>query len=435
MEKNKNILGHINNKRVIDQFINKPKRWIKYEDLKGPLRQLTGETEIRDALRMLSKKGLLVEKRQDSREKIYAISTTRKAFREILDGYYTDDIDTLLRSDYINYLIEKRGFRKICEAFKLKLDNPKFRQAASISLLNYPATKVEIQESAIKFQSIISDPSFHKKDGQLSPDLVDYIKILGILEPLFAVRFYREFIHESIRQAFNILNEKSFISTGLRDFLVLDSYLSPLNSYPVNSIEKLLYSQPFQRIYEDAYLLGGELFWVLSARAYAIYNNFADILFELFKYNQNNEKERETITKYMMFYWNVASTRFDRICFHLDYFHTKARKSGNYHLKNNGLEFNIIDLENNKPLLPQNLAEEILKDDSVPNIFEESKLCTQGIMENAFELIRPCTSFKYMDTNGMKWRFECISFEEVFSDLELRLAEYNGRTEGALRAN
>lgn len=73
----------------------------------------------------------------------------------------------------------------------------------------------------------------------------------------------------------------------------------------------LLISQQFQRIYNSAYLLKGNSLDLLSQRAAVIYEFFPDILFELFSFDPPEKKYIESITKQMILYWNVASTRFD----------------------------------------------------------------------------------------------------------------------------
>jgi hypothetical protein len=107
-------------------------------------------------------------------------------------------------------------------------------------------------------------------------------------------------LHPSIFEAYNKLAEKSLIPEGLRNFYVFDNYLSSLTAHPLKSTLKILFSKPFERIYEDAYLIDGDTFWVLSGRVAVIYNNFSDFLFEYFKYIPLSTEDREIVTKQMI---------------------------------------------------------------------------------------------------------------------------------------
>jgi len=73
-----------------------------------------------------------------------------------------------------------------------------------------------------------------------------------------AVNFYRENIHENVKEGLSKLKEQAVISKGLFKFLVCDNFLSPLTSYPGKGTLQLLFSQPFQRIYDEAYLMNTE---------------------------------------------------------------------------------------------------------------------------------------------------------------------------------
>jgi hypothetical protein len=159
------------------------------------------------------------------------------------------------------------------------------------------------------------------------------IEILSDFEPLYAVRFYRDMLNVPLTNAYNELAGKSIITRGIAGFLAFDNYLSPLNAHPLNSIKKILFSKPFERIYEDAYLLEADAFKVLSGRAAAIYNSFPDILYEYFKNDFYGEEDKKIITKQMIYSWNVASTRLDIVSYNLADLYEKKIGSGKYHLK------------------------------------------------------------------------------------------------------
>jgi hypothetical protein len=439
MKKYKNVLDFKNNKLVIDYFLEKPTERINYEDhLKDYMRPLTGETEITASLRALSAAGLLNEERKKKR-KSYKISTTKEALRKIFDGYCISDIDVLLNSNYISYYIVKRGFVGLFESIKNRLIDSDFRQTASTTLLNLPATKEEYANFGMKLKTCISETKpfigdsskirrtnilyeLHGMHEELTAKRIGLIELLSSLEPREAVRFYRENIHKSVYTGLNELTYKSVITSGLNDFLVLDNYLSPLSSYPVNGTLQLLFAQPFQRIYEDIYLLDGEAFKLMSSRAAAIFNNFADIVFELIKNDPPEEKMLCAMTKQMIFHWNVASTRFDLICDQLVQIYKKNNNCRNYHLGTEGLSYKIADLDDDsKQLLPEYISKSILVHGSAPLVFEESgssKFIVKP-MEDPFTKLRPCLTFK-----DMNCRNDFIPIKKIMDKLELKLAEF-----------
>jgi hypothetical protein len=195
--------------------------------------------------------------------------------------------------------------------------------------------------------------------------------------------------------------------------------LSPLSSYPVNDLSQLLLlPYPFQRIYEDAYLIDRDAFGVLSSRAAAIYNFFSDFVLESIKINQI-QGDIEQITKQLIFYWNVASTRFDVICGFLGKFYGNNIGSRNYHLKSDGLRFQIVDLKTNEQLISKELERDILLSNITPSLPDDLH-----IEDNAnwpFEFLKPCEIFKHMDNDGQPWNYEIIHYETILEEINLKL--------------
>jgi hypothetical protein len=90
--------------------------------------------------------------------------------------------------------------------------------------------------------------------GEVLPNS-EGIKILEEFDSLFSIEFYRKNIFRSFEHYYGLLEEKGEISQGFRKFMELDSYFSPLTSYPVNNSLYLIFIHPFQRIYNDVFLL------------------------------------------------------------------------------------------------------------------------------------------------------------------------------------
>jgi hypothetical protein len=60
----------------------------------------------------------------------------------------------------------------------------------------------------------------------------------------------------------------------------------------------------------------------------------------------------EEQTRQLIYQWNIASTNFDSIRLYLESVYGRELGSGMYHIKSNGLQFAIFDLDTNKNLLP-----------------------------------------------------------------------------------
>ena len=360
----------------------------------------------------------------------YYLNRSPEVFDSIIrflmnDNKRIDLVQEFLNSEYTNTVLEEQSLSFIYKKIKNELAREEIKLIASETLLNQPATINEYKQLADKIMESTTGEfcpgkMLHIIEMEVMPKLADQIGILRDFRKLEAVRLYRETLHKGILKAFELYADRNLITNGLRDFMVWDNYLSPLSSYPVNGTSELLLSQPFQRIYEDAYLLDGEKIGILSDRAWAIYNNFPDILFELFNVDRPTYEERELITKEMIFHWNVACTRFDRVCSCLAELYDEGNGSGNYHLVSDGVTFNIIDLQNNKPLLAADIAKNILKDGAVPMIFDETKDGKHAVMKDPWDYLRPSVTFK-----GFGLESEYVPMNRILSQLESKLTEHD----------
>lgn len=347
---------------------------------------------------------------------------------------YVKELEKFLSSKYTNNIIKKFYFLSAYNVLPKNILQSDFKIKASKSLLNLEATRNDYEEFAKGLKTAISEfgqdvdkiPSFkdmqleqelREIDRQLTPANIDYIEILGNFELMEAIPFYRQIIHKSVKEGLKKLAERSIITQGVKDFLILDNYLSPFTSYPVNGSLSLLTSQSFQRIYNEAYLLKDDGLDLMSKRAAAIYQSFPDIMFEIFRFDPPEKKHIESITKQMILYWNVASTRFD-YCY---YFAEKCvQEYGNYHITSDGFSYSIIDLDKDKRLLPNDVERSILWKGSIPRIFVfvGDHKTDDELMDDPFASLRPCVTF-----SDLGIRNDFIPFEEIMAELESRLAE------------
>jgi len=104
----------------------------------------------------------------------------------------------------------------------------------------------------------------------------------------------------------------------------------------------------------------------------------------------------------MIFYWNVASTRFD-LCYNL--VKLEMITGRRYHLKGYGMVFNIFDLDADEQIVPEYAARSVLMEGSTPLIFEQTDTIMPGsdihgekLMENPFTCLRPCSLLEVLGT-------------------------------------
>ena len=93
------------------------------------------------------------------------------------------------------------------------------------------------------------------------------------------------------------------------DFTELDIQLSPITSIQSNFSPKLLISQPFTRIFSDAYILNQDDIKKFINRAYIFYSNFAEIFASAIQYtimerrdNRNHLSDIDSLVKQAIFY-------------------------------------------------------------------------------------------------------------------------------------
>jgi hypothetical protein len=112
----------------------------------------------------------------------------------------------------------------------------------------------------------------------------------------------------------------------------------------------------------------------------------------------------------------LKQTGFDLIKFYLD--NICYWDSGKYHLRSNGLKFNIINLENDMFMLDSYQSDSIMSDCTFSIDIE-----TPEIIENPTVYLRP---FKSFDKKAKK-NSNRITLEDVFSDLKSKLIEEKER--------
>ena len=254
---------------------------------------------------------------------------------------------------------------------------------------------------------------------KLRPLSGKHIEFLTTFDKLESVRLYRNVIYREIVELFGKLSKIPGLGPKcLFQFMEYDNYLSPFTSYPVQSLEIPLFSRPFQRIYDDAYLLGQDDLKILADRAFVIYNNFASVLSEFFKFSVPRDKKalRRELMEFI-YLWNISSTNFDLIWIYINNIYKEPIGSGNYHIQSDGIRFYLNDLETNKPLPDE---ERYIKTFSPKPILFEKRYEARRSMDRPFTHLRPCLCFQDL----FEWS-DIISIDQILSELKPSYDKYD----------
>ncbi|MGA9099043.1 MAG: hypothetical protein WB392_08950 [Methanotrichaceae archaeon] len=329
--------------------------------------------------------------------------------------------DILFNSTYMNTLIKENGLIEIYPVIEADMADREFHKLSSRLLLSRPAVLNEYEDKSKFFNGdinlyhnavelwklgIISKPKYHKNSSAFSSEInnLDVWKIqklqvglLGKFYPLNAIPLYRDTMHKKIQRLFVHLCESSLISRGLCLFMQLDNYLTPFTSYPANSLNRILFSHPFERISEEAFLFGEEDLLKLRMRAFVVYNHFSDLLYEHFK-NQSPHIQRglDRLTKEFIHDWNVSCYNFDFVYGYLSEVFTRKLGSETYYIYRRDDDLIVYDLKNSTHIPVESIIE---PEDDIPitvgGYTDKIRLSPYEDYDPYTEL-KPCSCFKDM---------------------------------------
>lgn len=456
-------------KKLLNIMLNNTQKYYTYKDFRRAFPDMS-ETSIRTPLRELKDNGILDVSRSrgkpagkdDTNLKYYRISNSIHAFEELFSIYFGKDIKFLLDSRYIKTLLNNNQFTEVYDILSEKFNVIDFRKIASTVLLNHPSIIKEYQEIANtiynhylyvkepkpnsnqeirpKFTNrypiwnaivggrddvmnlMINDNApaiISKFQSPLKQIYSKHIEMLQTFCPLEAIGLYREAIAPRLLDLCDELNKASKISDGLNQFLELDIELSPYTSFPFNNPQSLLSNSHFQRIFDNGYFLEPKDRDFFAIRALAIYDNFADILFELYRnILPSNQMVLAEQTRQFIFEWNVASTNLDSIWLFLDSIYGINGNSVKFYIRRSDTGLQIRDLETNRSFIDDDGREVELS--SQPIVIRNPWDSYGGAeyMENPFNHLRPCSCF-YSYLGNM----EFIPIEDILSDLKSRFAD------------
>lgn len=377
----------------------------------------------------------------------YYIARSDEAFRHIIK--LIEDLEKQLQkssweqvfvSNYMNNLIKEIGFDKVYSLVEVFLKDMDFNIMASRTLLNRPAVTEEYVDKSNNFYRYLSKhendielwklgvlprPKFrenHRDRQVINLSIRKHIEILGHFYPLDAVIIYRNTIYKENHNLFSDLCNSSLITEGLNLFIQYDNYLTPFTSFPIKRIDNILYSSPFERVYEDAYVLDAEDLSKLRLRAFVIYKYFADLLFEHFRndaYYRNADK-LELLAKEFIYNWNVSRNNFDLTFEYICAVYNMKLGSGKYHLHKDKDDLIIYDLGSQMQIPLESTIES--EDDIPVTVGGFSNTISYGVITpyyDPYTELKPCSCFKGMGENYP----ESITISQILKDIQSRFDE------------
>jgi DNA-binding MarR family transcriptional regulator len=288
------------------------------------------------------------------------------AFRYILNSFYTlkpfksyptqnlDFTKKLLTSKYFNSVIRTCGLKLIYGIFEeyMKIDD--FRSIASQTLLSQPALIEEYTAAITKIPISMIDFLF-----KYLGNTIYLVRFLFRLDKIKAIEFHRQYLAEPLGKLYRDLTQRDvpitldlFVTEGIKKFLELDLYLSPVNSFPMNFPVELLFERPFERLYADFYIHDQEDIKKLARRAHAVYSNFIGVVSAGVVNSEILVTDLEPLLKQYIFYWNVASRNVDGLYYSLHMFLNDQKASStkstiyNIYLDTKGIQ--LKDIANGK---------------------------------------------------------------------------------------
>ena len=365
--------------------------------------------------------------------------------KKILEVNEMDFFLKLLRSKYANKLMEKYGFISMFNILKKNNGNNNLNRTVFQSILHQPAFINEIE----RYPDIIKEESEYK-DTMVLLNNNNLIRALENFTSLDAVQFYRDTIGNKYGNLFREIYQDYF-SESFNKFVDLDIVLSPFTSYPINDPIRLLFEKPFERLYDNAYLIEALDYELFIQRAYIVYSNFAEILYRGMRYLTsqeidllgyrirelekqkdetdldyqdeendekmayldekmnslyNIEKSLDIVLKTSIFYWNIASNRIDSIYQKLNLAKKNNKISSvKCRIFTDDKTLKIIDLETNESILDSSDSMEIMGTYFLLDILLDN-------CRDPFAYLRPCNVFKESELNA-----ERKTYEELLEDL------------------
>jgi hypothetical protein len=320
----------------------------------------------------------------------------------------------LLASKYVNSLIATCGLKPIYEIFEEYMKKEEFRSIASQTLLSQPAFIVEYATKLRASMEDYMEKYRWSEEGFKYLHETEYLlKFLTRLDEIESIKFHRQYLAEPFSNLYRKLTQRdvpitldAFVTEGIRKFLELDLYLSPLTSFPMNFPVELLFERPFERLYTDFYIQDEQDIKKMILRAHVVYSNFIDTVSAGVANSGILVTDLEVLLKQYIFYWNVASQTLDWLHTELESTFSDDRESFRsiYHIYSDTTGIQIMDLAD-KELLLDRWAKYLMNYGSLTIVLDDPT-----------KEIRCCDCFKEMGLETEK-----VLYEDVLAGIRLQI--------------
>jgi hypothetical protein len=395
----------INVLRVLDLCINDPAFSKNFDDF-IKLREQTTEFRIRDALRLLERENILISEYKRGRprqayaegsqsgrydhkfgSKIYQLNLDLDTFKKLFNIFYDEDCEAFLKSNYVTLMIGKHTLKELYRQLDDQFRNQHFRHYASRILLDSSAAIKEYEFYSNKIYNYLQQ---YKDFGLRDLWFFDEIQILENFDPITSIPFIRSHLKDNLMDLYKKIGGRNIhlrSPDGLR-LMKLDMHLSPFFSYPFFDPIQVIFSKPFDRLYDDIYIFNKEDFKLMAERIYLVYKNFAEFLaIFLSTVDWRYSMRLESSLREYLFLWNCQSCYFDEIYYDYNFLFDKGSIS---HITSSSGFIQIIDLAKNIKLLNPEESYSIKSKITYPPLFTEGKM--GGSSSNPFEVLIPCRS-------------------------------------------
>lgn len=423
----------INVLRVLELCIDEP-IFPKSFDYYIKLREKTSESRIREALRFLVNEDILksehkrgrpklthVEGGQSGRydrrfgSKIYYVNLELDKFKKIFNIFYNEDLEKFLKSNYVAQMITTHAFIKLYRQLEDEFKNQDFKSIASKILLDLPVTITEYEDYPDKIYNYLRHT--REYSVRLNELWFHEIQILENLDPVISVPFIRSHLIEGINNLYKKIGGRNIhlkSTDGLR-LTELDMYLNPFYSYPIFDPIQTIFSKPFDRLYDDIYILNREDLGLMTERIYLIYKNFGEFLSVYlsaldWRFTINLE---DSLREYL-FLWNCQSYYFSEFYYQ---YHSFLNERSNYYITRNSGFIQIIDLIENKKLITPEESFSMNSEITYPPLYAGREW--GGSELNPFKVLMPCRSL--FDKFGFDTTE--ISFDSILKELRERMTQ------------
>jgi hypothetical protein len=414
-----------NARDVLKVFLESPDRSLRYLEISKECPHLH-ESQIRLILRRFAVDGLvdvtkvLGRPAKGDKPRSYKLKDDLENFKKIFNIYDPGIIGEFLKTNYCNKLISNYKIVETYTIIREKLGDPKHKRIASEALLSLPAVMQEYENYADSIYIYL------KKCAEESVNLRDYfwfyeIGVLEDLDPVKAIPFYREQVAYKLVDLYKKIGgrEVTSFSDNVVRYNELDIYLGPYLSYPIYDPIKILFSKPFDRLYEDIYIFNEGDLKLMVERIHLVYKNFAELLsLYINKFDWRYTILLEKSLREYVFLWNCASCYFNDFYFRCENVFNVG--SGYYYITSNSGFIQVVDLIDNNKLISPELATQLKTDVKYPPLHTKPSGKSNywgGLKYDPFEVLSPCK--RLFDRFGFDT--EVIPIERILSEMNQRL--------------